>query len=127
MKSFKVISLLAFSTLLVSTGAVFAQDPAVVNSTTVRVKLDNDGVRTLEAVLKPGDKESLHSHPVSVIYVISGGKVRNHTSDGKVTESELVSGSVAYREPVTHWAENIGTTTIHLILVELKPTAAPGS
>jgi hypothetical protein len=27
---------------------------------------------------------------------------------------------VIYREPVTHWAENIGTTTIRLVLVELK-------
>jgi hypothetical protein len=27
---------------------------------------------------------------------------------------------VIYRDPVTHWAENTGDTTIHLILVELK-------
>jgi hypothetical protein len=27
----------------------------------------------------------------------------------------------AYRDPVTHWAENIGSTTIRLIVVELKP------
>ena len=40
--------------------------------------------------------------------------------DGKTTESELVTGETLYREPLTHWAENIGTTTVHLILVELK-------
>jgi len=108
--------------LLVTLCAVpaLAQDAAVVNSSTVTVKLDNPHVRVLDSVLKPGQKEQLHSHPASLIYVLDGGKIRNHTSDGKVTESELQPGATIYREPLTHWAENIGTTTVHLILVELK-------
>lgn len=97
-----------------------AQDPAVVNAKTIRVKLENSRVRVLEATLQPGEKEQLHSHPAYVIYVIAGGKVRNHGTDGKTTESELVTGDAIYRDPLTHWAENIGTTTIHVILVELK-------
>ncbi len=95
-------------------------DPAVVNAKTIHVKLENDRVRVMEGTLAPGEKENLHSHPAYVIYVIAGGKVRNHTADGKTTESEMVTGDTIYREPLTHWAENIGTTTIHLILVELK-------
>jgi len=102
-----------------------AQDAAVVNSSTVTVKLDNAHVRVLDSVLKPGQKEQMHSHPASLIYVIDGGKVRNHTSDGKVTESELKPGATIYRDPLTHWAENIGTTTVHLILVELKDQQPP--
>ena len=101
-------------------GSLRAQDAAVVNPDTVRVKLDNPHIRTLEAVLKPGQKETLHSHPASVIYVITGGKVRNHIAGGKIIESELVAGDTLYRDPITHWAENIGTTTIHLILIEMK-------
>lgn len=97
-----------------------AQDAAVVNTATVHVKLDNPHVRVLESVLKPGQKERPHSHPACVIYVISGGKARNHTSDGKAADVELRTGATLYRDPVTHWAENIGTTTLHLILVELK-------
>jgi hypothetical protein len=31
---------------------------------------------------------------------------------------------VLYREPLTHAAENIGATTMHMILVELKPAPA---
>jgi len=62
----------------------------------------------------------MHSHPAYVIYVIEGGKVRNHSADGKTNESELKTGDVIYRDPLTHWAENIGTTTMHMILVELK-------
>ena len=99
-----------------------AQDPAVVNAKTIWVKLENSRVRVLEAVLKPGDKENLHSHPAYVIYVIDGGKVRTHAVDGTTNETELKAGDTIYRDPVTHWAENIGTTTIRLVLVELKST-----
>jgi quercetin dioxygenase-like cupin family protein len=97
-----------------------AQDPAVVNAKTIKVKLDNDKVRVLEATLQPGDKENLHSHPASVVYVISGGKTRSHSVDGKITDTDLKDGDTIYRDPLTHWAENVGTTTIHLIIVEFK-------
>jgi quercetin dioxygenase-like cupin family protein len=100
--------------------AARSHDPAVVNANTIPVKLENDRVRVLEATLKPGDKEQMHSHPAYIIYAIDGGKVRNHAADGRTTETELESGEVLYREPLTHGAENIGTTTMHMILVELK-------
>ena len=106
--------------LLAGTTGAPAQDPAVVNAATIRVKLENTRVRVLEATLPPGAKEQLHSHPAYVIYVIAGGKVRNHGTDGKTSETEVVTGDTLYRDPLTHWAENIGTTTLHLILVELK-------
>jgi hypothetical protein len=32
----------------------------------------------------------------------------------------MKAGDTVYREPLTHWAENIGTTTLRLIVVELK-------
>lgn len=97
-----------------------AQDPLVVNSSTIALKLENSRVRVLEATIKPGDKEKTHSHPAYVIYVIAGGKFRNHATDGAVTDGEFKTGDVIYREPVTHWAENIGNTTIRLELIELK-------
>ena len=97
-----------------------AQDPLVVNSKTIKLKLENSRVRVLEATLEPGDKEKTHSHPAYVIYVIAGGKTRSHNADGTVTEAEFRTGDVIYRDPLTHWAENIGNTTIRLELVELK-------
>lgn len=100
-----------------------AQDPALVNPKSIKVKLENDRVRVLEAVLRPGDKEQVHSHPAYVIYVIAGGRVRNHAADGKVTEHHYAAGDTLYVDPRVHWAENIGTTTIHLILVEIKGPA----
>ena len=96
------------------------QDPLVVNSKTISLKLENSRVRVLEATLKPGAKEATHSHPDYVVYVIAGGRVRNHADDGKVTEIELHTGEVLYRDAQMHWAENIGKTTIRLELMELK-------
>ena len=101
-------------------GVTSAQDPLVVNSNTIVLKLENSRVRVLEATLKPGDKEKTHSHPAYVTYVIAGGKFRNHAADGTVTEGEFRTGDVVYRDPLTHSAENIGNTTIRLEIVELR-------
>ena len=105
---------------------VSAQDPAVVNSKTIKVKFENDRVRVLEATLPPGAKEQVHSHPAYVIYVLEGGRYRNYASDGKITEGELKSGEVLFREPLTHAAENIGDKPLQMILVELKGESAKG-
>jgi quercetin dioxygenase-like cupin family protein len=97
-----------------------AQDVAVVNAKTIRIKLDNSRARVMEATLKPGEKEAMHSHPPYLIYVLAGGKVRNHNADGTTAEATYAVGDTIYREPLTHWSENIGATTIRLLLVELK-------
>ena len=97
-----------------------AQDAAKVNAKYITMKLDNPRVRVFETKVQPGEKEAMHSHPASVIYVLEGGKIRNHASDGTVTEAEFKAGAVYYRDPLTHWAENIGTTPIRLVLMELK-------
>ena len=116
MKQIFILILVLFVTGLMRSD----QDPAVVNSKTIATKLENSRVRVLEATIKPGDKEKTHSHPAYVIYVIEGGKFRNHAVDGTATDGEFKTGDVIYRDPVTHWAENIGNTTIRLVLVELK-------
>jgi quercetin dioxygenase-like cupin family protein len=117
---FIISAVIATFTFIVWTTCVSAQDPAVVNSKTIKVKFENDRVRVLEAELPPGVKEQVHSHPAYVIYVLAGGKYRNYAAAGKTTEGELKTGEVLYREPLTHAAENIGNTTLHMILVELK-------
>lgn len=114
-------TLLIIAGMLIFAGSLRAQDAAAVNPKTIHVTLDNDKVRVFEATLPPGWKENQHSHPTSIVYVIEGGKVRNHAADGTTSEATYTAGMTAYREPVTHWAENIGSTTIRLIVVELKP------
>ena len=97
-----------------------AQDPLVVNADTVHLKLENERVRVLESNLPPGGKENMHSHPAYVVYVIKGGTTRTHFPDGKVVDTVLEPGTVIYRDPVTHWAENIGATESNVLMVELK-------
>ena len=116
----RVLIIFAITVALSISTRVFAQDPAVVNSKTIKVRFENDRVRVMEAILPPGVKEQVHSHPAYVIYVLEGGRYRNYASDGKVTEGELKSGEVLFREPLTHAAENIGDKPLHMILVELK-------
>ena len=98
-----------------------SMDPVVVNAKMEHVKLENDHVRVIDGVLQPGDREQMHSHPAFVTYVIEGGKIRNHFADGKVVEADLRTGEVLFREPQTHWVENIGSTTIHFLVFELRP------
>jgi len=97
-----------------------AQDAPTANPTTVHVTFENERVRILESALPPGAKEQIHSHPACVVHFIEGGKVRNHAADGTSTDAEIEAGVTVYREPVTHWAENIGKTTIRAVIVELK-------
>lgn len=115
-----LLELVAGILLLAGPRVASAQDPALVNAEWIRVKLDNSRVRVFEAVLPPGERERLHSHPAYVVHVLAGGRIRNHAADGSTSESELATGETVYREPLTHWAENIGTTTIRVIVVELK-------
>jgi|CXWL01.1.fsa_nt_gi mannose-6-phosphate isomerase-like protein (cupin superfamily) len=100
---------------------VSAQDALKVAPTAFAEKVANDHVRVLDYHSKPGNKEAMHGHPACVIYVVIGGKLRYTFADGKTTEAELETGDVFYREPMTHAVENIGTTEIHAILVELEP------
>ncbi len=122
MNGFEVLLMgVAVGPLLVAgMGGERSLDPAVVNAEMEHVKLENAAVRVIEGVLRPGEKERMHSHPAFVTYVIAGGRIRNNFADGKVVEAELKTGDVLYREPQTHWVENIGTTTLHFLVVELK-------
>jgi mannose-6-phosphate isomerase-like protein (cupin superfamily) len=113
--------------VFVSAGSLRAQDAALVNPKTIHVTLDNEHVRVFEASLPPGWKENMHSHPTSIVYVIVGGRVRNHLPDGTTSEVTFTPGQTLYRDPVTHWSENIGTTPIRLVVVELKPAPQIGT
>ena len=95
-------------------------DPAVVNPTSIKVLLENDSVRVMDAVLPPGYKERLHRHPPYVMYILSGGKVRLNSATGQTRDSEFTAGDVFYSDGVTHWAENTGTSTIRVLLVEMR-------
>lgn len=100
--------------------AAVAQDPTKVAPQAYKVLLENDRVRVIDYQSKPGDKEPMHSHPAFVVYFSAGGKFKYTFPDGKTKDSEVKAGDVLWRDPQTHAVENVGTTALHGILVELK-------
>ncbi len=120
MKTISAWCALAVLLLPLCTTAARSQDPVKVAPELYKVRLNNDAVRVLEYSSKPGQKEPMHSHPDYLVYVIQGGKIKTTTSDGQSKETEYKVGDVIWREAVTHSGENIGTTEVKTLLIELK-------
>ena len=80
---------------------------------------ENDRVRVLEVVFKPGDVAKMHHHPDHVAYAVKGGKL-SLLSEGKTQDMDIKTGSVMFLDAQNHEAKNIGNTTIDLIVMELK-------
>jgi quercetin dioxygenase-like cupin family protein len=105
--------------------AVLAEDPVKVAPEVYKVILENDHVRVLSVTLKPGGKTPMHSHPQNVVYALSDSKVRFTTPDGKSVEAELKAGNCMWNEVQTHAGENLGTTPVRALVVELKEPRTP--
>ena len=84
-------------------------DPAVVASNVFKVLNENDKVRVLDVVSKPGDVAKMHSHPDHVVYVVTGGRA-SFTSGDKTQEMELKTGSVNFFDAQENEMKNIGNT-----------------
>jgi quercetin dioxygenase-like cupin family protein len=85
-----------------------------------RVLLDNHRVRVLELRLPPGEGEPMHSHPDYLVYVLSPATMRMTAADGGTKVVELRAGEVSFGPPTTHSGENVGGTTLHELIIELK-------
>ena len=94
-------------------------DPLMAASNVYKCLNENDRVRVLEVVFKPGDVAKMHHHPDHVVYALNGGKA-NFTSGGKTQVMEIKTGSVIFLEAQDHEVTNIGNTKIDLIVMELK-------
>ncbi len=112
--------LLATLALGFATKTAMAQDIAKLMPNDVKVLVDNDRVRVLDVLHKPGVKEPMHSHPAYVSVYLSATRVKVTTPDGKTVEKDRKAGEVAWSEAVTHALENVGTADQHVIVIELK-------
>jgi quercetin dioxygenase-like cupin family protein len=74
----------------------------------------------LEVTFAPGDSIGMHAHPDHAVYAVTGGKLRVTTSDGKTQVADLKAGDPIWFPAVIHGAKNIGTTTLKLVVLELK-------
>jgi len=94
-------------------------DPLDVARNVYKLKMENDRVRVFDVTFNVGDKAVQHHHPDHVVYVLKGGKLKI-TSQGKTDILELKDGDAIFLNAQTHEAENMGQSTIQLLVVELK-------
>ncbi|WP_348810522.1 cupin domain-containing protein [Flavobacterium maritimum] len=123
MKTIKMISMLTLIGLfLLLSPSTYAQDPMKVGPKVYKkVLLNNEKVRVMSVEFAPGVVMPMHSHPHHTIYVLTGGKLQI-TEKGKAPSiADLKAGDVLYFPPVTHTGKNIGTTTVKLVVTEIKP------
>ncbi len=118
MKKVPLVCFLAILILGFAIRTVMAQDLAKLIPDDVKVLIDNDQVRVLEVIHKPGSQEPMHSHPAYVTVFLSATKLKYTTPDGKTAEQDRKAGEVTWSGPATHAVENVETT--HAIVVELK-------
>ena len=86
-----------------------------------KLLLENEKVRVLEYSLKPGEKDTPHTHPAKSSYVVSGGKIKVYLENGEALIFDEKAGTADWGNYVgKHWVENIGNTTVKIVLTEIK-------
>lgn len=107
---------------LVITGNVFAaaKDPLQVAPDMYKLLFENDKVRVMEVTFAPGQQIGEHSHPDHFITVLKPGNIKIFKPDGTSSEHALKLDDVVWANAETHWAKNIGTTELKLLVTELK-------
>jgi mannose-6-phosphate isomerase-like protein (cupin superfamily) len=92
------------------------------------VLLENDRVRVLDTLLRPGESTPVHTHPwPSVLYVLSWSDFIRCDADGRVLLDSRTLGSRPDKGSTLwtaalgpHSARNVGTTELRVIAVEMK-------
>jgi len=97
-----------------------SDDPTCTDPDKYQVVFENEQVRVLEYVDHPGDRTSLHAHPDSVMYTLSGFRRRLYNADGESRDVELAAGATGWLPAQRHAGHNIGDSATHVIFVELK-------
>jgi quercetin dioxygenase-like cupin family protein len=91
-----------------------------------KVRVDNAYVRVVENTLAPGEKDPIHTHAAGWYYVTKPGKMKVVHADGKTEIWNAKEGEAGWMKAEgPHESENVGTTTMGFILVEVKSAASP--
>ncbi|WP_336518547.1 hypothetical protein [Pollutibacter soli] len=86
-----------------------------------KLLLENEHVRVLEYTLKPGAKDEPHTHPAKSSYVVSGGKIKVYLENGETMIFDEKAGTANWSDYVgKHHVENIGNSTVRIIITEIK-------
>jgi len=100
-----------------------AQDRAAVVPG-MKVLLENDCVRVQYHDVAVGKTIPMHSHPSYIVYTLRPFTARIRLKDGTQRISQRKAGEAYWNEPITHSVENLGTTPVHNLILELKPGAS---
>ena len=114
----ETVALASLTVLLAS--SLLAQDMVKVAPKNCTVVLDNDRVRVIRVVLKPGEKLPMHSHPANIVYTENSSKAKYTFPGGKTEEREAKAGQATWSEAISHSTENTGNTESHAVVVEIK-------
>jgi quercetin dioxygenase-like cupin family protein len=118
----RIYGSLLFVLLLMLSANVHAQDPMkAAPNVAKKVILENDKLRMIQAEFAPGETATWHSHPDHVEYALTDGKLEITDKGKQVRVVELKAGEALYMPAVTHMVKNIGTTTVKMVVFELKP------
>jgi quercetin dioxygenase-like cupin family protein len=83
--------------------------------------MKNKNVRVLELNLKPGQNMPMHTHPNDhLVYAMTDTKLRLTNDKGKTSTVNLKKGSIVWLKAESHSVVNIGKTTSHNLVVEVK-------
>ena len=110
--------LVTMAVVTVGCPLVFAQDATSFGLKHQTVMAEDAKVRVVRYSPNAGDKTPMHSHPSYVVYVVKGGRVKYTLPDGTSTISDLKTGQVLLKPPVTHSDEALDP--VETIIVELK-------
>jgi len=110
--------------LLSSHVLVWAEDAVKTDPDKYKVVLENERVRVLEYRDKPGEKTQMHTHPDFVLQALAPFRRKLTLSNGKVMTREFKAGEIVWMNAQSHIGENIGETDTHVLITELKETAA---
>ena len=101
-----------------------------------RVVLENDRVRVLETIIRPGEQTALHTHIWAAhLYILSWSEFERSDAVGQVifrsSDFDLERlpdvGTSLWSEPLPpHSFRNVGTQNFHVITTELKTGSPEG-
>jgi hypothetical protein len=103
-----------------------AQDATKVNRRSYRVVFENDQVRVIEYVSRPGlgiCGQGVHSHPDHLTVLLTDAKAKVTLPDGKTMFGQNKAGDVFWDPASTHTVENVGGSGTRAYLVEMKTKA----
>jgi hypothetical protein len=96
-------------------------DSLVVCRNTQKLIFENAFVRVIDDVIPPGVSEPKHRHPHGVVIALEDADIETRTyPGGQPIRHRNIKGNATWNEAYVHDVKNVGTTTSHVIRIDLK-------